>query len=285
MKKMVFMALALGVFFYGCSNPTDVEKGDSEEIATLKNSCSSGDLESCARLGAKYALGQDMKKNSRAAKNLFEKSCEGGNPTGCYNLGVINRDEKDYKKALELFEGSCQKKFGQACYSVGLMYKNAEGVDQDLDHSADMFSKACALNNAYGCLDACAFYKDDAQGDKALPFCQRACELGNGAGCFNASDLYFTKHKDIQSTLMYSKRSCDLGIATACSNAAFLYAEGNSALKQDITQAAQYFKKACDLGNEQSCENHQKLQAQIDSNTSKSIPSKSATSKRQKHSK
>lgn len=279
MKKMVFMVLILGVFFYGCSDPTDVKKGDSEEISALKNSCLAGDLESCAKLGAKYALGQDVKKDLSAAKSLFEKSCEGKNPTGCYNLGVINRDKNDYKKALELFKVSCQKDFGQACYSVGLMYKNAEGVDQDLDRSASMFQKACSLNNVYGCLDACAFYKDDAQGDKALPLCEKACELDNGAGCFNASDLYFTKHKDIQGTLTYSKRSCDLGIGIACSNVAFLYAEGSTMLKQDIPQAVQYFKKACDLGNEQSCQNYQKLQTHMDTKDSKGIPLKSTTHK------
>ncbi|PAF41321.1 tetratricopeptide repeat protein [Helicobacter sp. 11S03491-1] len=259
MKKLIFISAILGVFFYGCSDPTAPKEGDSTEISTLKTNCVAGDLESCANLGAKYALGQDISKDINAAKELFDKSCKGGNPTGCYNLGVIDRDKQDYKKAMERFKDSCEKNFGQACYSIGIMYKNAEGVTQDLDYSASMFSKACDLGNPYGCLDACAFYKDDAQGDKALPMCQKACELGNGAGCFNASDLYFTKYKDIGNTLAYSKRACDLGVGVACSNVAFLYAEGK-VIHQDIKEAINYFKKACDLGNKQSCENYKTLE-------------------------
>lgn len=143
MKKLIFVSLLLGVIFYGCSDPTKIKENDTQEVQSLKTDCAAGDLESCANLGAKYALGQDIKKDIGVAKTLFKKSCDGGNPTGCYNLGVIDRDKKDYKKAMDKFKDSCEKGFGQACYSIGVMYKNAEGVEQDLDLSADMFSKAC----------------------------------------------------------------------------------------------------------------------------------------------
>ncbi|PAF44507.1 tetratricopeptide repeat protein [Helicobacter sp. 11S02596-1] len=265
MKKLIFVSALLAIFFYGCSDPTEVKQDDSQEIQSLKTNCAAGDLESCANLGAKYALGQDLKKDIHSAKILFEKSCAGGNPTGCYNLGVIDRDKKDYKQALKKFEDSCEKAFGQACYSVGVMIKNAEGVEQDLDESVKMFSKACDLNNVYGCLDACVFYKDDAQGDKALPMCQKACEQGSGAGCFNASDLYFTKYKDIPNTLAYSKRACDLGVDLACSNVGFLYAEGKE-IAQDIKEAAVYFDKACLLGNEQACKNAETIKSHLSKN-------------------
>ncbi|PAF54349.1 hypothetical protein BKH42_00065 [Helicobacter sp. 13S00482-2] len=270
MKKLFFNLLVLGVFFYGCGDPIKPEKGDTQEISNLKLNCGEGDLESCANLGVKYALGQDIKKDLGAAKDLFEKSCNGDNPTGCYNMGVIDRDKKDYKKAMKNFQNSCDKGFSQACYSEGVMYKNAEGVDQDLDKSAGLFAKACDLNNAYGCLDACAFYKDDAQGDKALPMCQKACDLGNGAGCFNASDLYFSKYRDIQNTITYSERACELGIGLSCSNLGFLYAEGK-VIHQDINKGMDYFKKACDLGNKDSCENYQTLQSHLDKNAKKDV--------------
>ncbi|PAF48116.1 hypothetical protein BKH46_02050 [Helicobacter sp. 12S02634-8] len=262
MKKLVFVSLILGVLFYGCSDPTKINESDTQEVRTLKTNCAAGDLESCANLGVKYALGQEVKKDMSGAKSLFEKSCQGGNPTGCYNLGVIDRDNKSYKKAMQNFETSCEKGFGQSCYSIGVMYKNAEGVDQDLDHAASMFSQACSLNNVYGCNDGCAYYKDDAQGDRALPLCQKACELGNGAGCFNASDLYFNKYQDIQNTIAYAKRACDLGVAQSCSNVGFLYAEGKQT-HQDINAALTYFDKGCKLGAQDACSNYQNIQAHL----------------------
>ncbi|PAF51606.1 tetratricopeptide repeat protein [Helicobacter sp. 13S00477-4] len=268
MKNLVFISLIVGIFLYGCGDPTKIKESDTQEVKSLKTDCVAGDLESCANLGAKYALGKDLKKDMSAAKELFEKSCKGDNPTGCYNLGVIDRDNKDYKKAMEKFKSSCEKGFGQACYSIAVMYKNAEGVDQDLDHSAEMFAKSCSLNNPYGCLEACVFYKNDAQGDKALPLCQSACELGNGAGCFNASDLYFTKYNDMENTLAYSKRACQLGVSVACSNIAFLYAEGKK-VKQNINKAMEYFKKGCDLGNDKSCKNYHTIEEHLNKNDQK----------------
>lgn len=50
----------------------------------LESKCNKGDLEACAVLGLEYYDNENYAK----AKDLWIKSCDGGNTNACYNLGL-----------------------------------------------------------------------------------------------------------------------------------------------------------------------------------------------------
>ena len=61
-----------------------------------------------------------LPKDLARAAELYKKACDGGNATGCYNLGVY--------------------------------YENgAGGLPKDLGQAAELFKKACDQNDQFAC--------------------------------------------------------------------------------------------------------------------------------------
>ena len=89
-----------------------------------------------------------------------EKLCEGGDATGCLNLGTMyvkgEGVNQDSFKAVKFYEKACDGGDAQGCLNLGLMYSNGEGVRQN-DNKAkelfgkELFGKACDGGVSYGC--------------------------------------------------------------------------------------------------------------------------------------
>lgn len=92
--------------------------------------------------------GAGVTKSRPKAATLFEKSCLGGSPAGCWNLGklVLKGDDgitKDGSKAIELFKNSCEDELFSACVTLAEMYDRGEQVTKDKDEASKWFDRAC----------------------------------------------------------------------------------------------------------------------------------------------
>ena len=83
---------------------------------------------SYAALGSMHFSGLGADKSSKKAELFFEKSCELGNGTGCFNLALLNVKEifgpKDENKIFRLYEKGCELGSEAACNNLGLIYES-----------------------------------------------------------------------------------------------------------------------------------------------------------------
>jgi TPR repeat protein len=62
----------------------------------------------CSNLGALFLQGRGVSKDEARAAALFTKVCEGGEATGCFNLGVLlQAGGKDNAGAVEAYRRGC----------------------------------------------------------------------------------------------------------------------------------------------------------------------------------
>jgi len=93
--------------------------------------------------------------NYTKAAELFKKSCDMGNVSGCYNLGIFYDNgqgvRQSYVKAAELFKKSCDMGVAAGCYNLGILYDNGQGVRQSYVKAKEFFGKACDMGFEIGC--------------------------------------------------------------------------------------------------------------------------------------
>ena len=194
--------LVLGVMYaYGAHG---VVKDEAKAAAWFEKACSLNSGEGCGELGVLYALGTGVLKDDAKAVELYEKACSLNSGVGCIDLG--NRYEigtgvlKDEAKAAELYEKACRlapahsqpippslqgqglvNPNGMVCARLGLLYRDGIGVTKDDAKAAELFEKACSLNQGQSCALLGLLYhngtgvtKDEA---KAAEFYEKACSL------------------------------------------------------------------------------------------------------------
>ena len=93
--------------------------------------------------------------NHKKAVTLFNKACEGGNATGCNNLGLMYDNgqgvKQDYHQAVKLYTKACEGGNAAGCSNLGLMYANGQGVKQDYHQAKELFGKACDGGEQVAC--------------------------------------------------------------------------------------------------------------------------------------
>lgn len=116
---------------------------------------------SCQTLADNYYKGTNgYAQNFAKAKEYYELACNGGDMNGCFALGTLHYKgqgtPKDFFKAFELFETACEKTDkglakGKACEKLASLYKNGEGIKQNLPLAKKYFGLACDLKVQAGC--------------------------------------------------------------------------------------------------------------------------------------
>jgi hypothetical protein len=150
--------------------------------------------------GAKlYNQGISSYKNQDfpTAANLWQQACDGGEPKGCFGVGVMYEEgkgvAKNVKRAVDLYKSACDQSYATGCYNLGLMYGNGRGVPKDLKRAADLYRRACDERNAAACNNLGIQYAN-GQGvphddQKAANLYKRSCDAGDAAGCKNYAHL------------------------------------------------------------------------------------------------
>lgn len=131
---------------------------------------------------------------------LPEAACRRGEAAACREAAhawerTIGKRESNVAKAHGFYEEGCKLGDVGACVAFGTGLANGYAGAPDLPKARDVFTKACARDDAEGCRrlgDAIAFPRapvTPATAAAGLPFMSRACELGDREGCRFATIL------------------------------------------------------------------------------------------------
>jgi TPR repeat protein len=101
------------------------------------------------------------------ATSLYQIACDGGNETGCLNLGFI--------------------------------YSKDEGVLIDLANSVQLLQKACSAGNAGACHRLGLFYENLGEMEEARAFHQKGCDGNHKASCASLGKMSVVTKADTPS--------------------------------------------------------------------------------------
>jgi uncharacterized protein len=204
-------------------------------------------------------------KRYEEARPLFEKSCDGGDMTGCDWLGFLYENaqgvSRDYVQARTLYQKACDSGNIDACKNLGSLYDNGNGVTQDYAQASAFYRKTCDGGNLTGCNNLGYIY-DSGHGvtqdyAQALTLYRKACDGELISGCFNLGVLYDKGHgvsQDYAQARTLFQKACDGGLMNGCNWLGSLYDDGHG-VSRDYAQARAFYQKACDGGNMNGCYN------------------------------
>jgi uncharacterized protein len=168
----------------------------------------------------------DHAKNVELATVVLRKSCEGGAPLGCYNLGVVARDgmgmKPDPKLAYASFEKACAGGEAKGCAEQANGLHRGLGVAKDEPRALALFEKACndepaaCFNLAYALSQGIAGKKDDV---RARALYVKACDAGEAVACYNLAMMIAGARGGPANSAEAHRRldqACKLGARRAC---------------------------------------------------------------------
>jgi TPR repeat protein len=204
------------------------------------------------------------------AMQLDQKACDGGDATGCYNLGLRYENGKgqprDEDKAAQLYQRACDGGAATACFNLGRMYDYeggdseggtwaAKAYEQSYQRFEQLDRAACGGKDGKDC-SGVAQKRADAERvrhdkGKAAQLYGRACDGADTDGCFRLGLMYdkgdhVPRHSG-QAARLY-KRACDGGNTSGCFNLKLLHDED--------AQAALLFPKSCANADAEGCPAH-----------------------------
>ena len=199
-----------------------------DDTADCEAQCTLGDLASCTNLG--FRQNPRLPEGNQRAKELFERACNGGEPTGCYRLGVL------------LAEGR-------------------EGVSADPARAAKVLEQACAAGVGASCRDASVYYDLGVPGiaqdvARSLAYQRRGCNSGDGASCVQIAYRYRDGKgvpRDPGRAAEYFQKGLDGRLAPSYYELGLLYSKGEGVPK-NAERAKALFKTACDMKDARACD-------------------------------
>lgn len=136
---------AAAIFEDACHRRTDAEDIDADE----------NQARACALLGALYLVGDGVKKDLDAGRELSESACESNDAFGCFNAARIYATglgiEPDLAAAARFYSTACEADDGESCYELSLLYEKGSGVDPDAARAAELKRRACKLGFEQSC--------------------------------------------------------------------------------------------------------------------------------------
>ncbi len=213
---------------------------------SFKKSAELGNPLSQYYLGIMYAQGKAVEQDFEEAKRWFQKSFLNGckeaqkaldKLANIVNLPVNEKKEpvtpeeqykfasecykaKKYDEALKLFRKSAEQGYYKASYAIGLMYKNGEGVRQDIEEAFKWFGK----------------YVEKATDKEQYNF---------GMKYYNGNPV----KQNFKEAFKWFQKSAEQGNAKAQYNLGVMYEDGDG-VEENIEESMKWYKKAADQGDE-----------------------------------
>jgi len=163
---------------YAANNQT------ADALAAWRKAADKGSTSAMVELGVAYGTGAGIAKDEDAARKLFERAAEGGNPRGVTNLAALGGStaQTDPARSRELL-GKAAETNSEAQYQLGLMLADGTGGPQDDTGARALFEKAAAQNHPAALERMGAFAAEGRGGprdrDAAKSYYKRAADLGN----------------------------------------------------------------------------------------------------------
>jgi TPR repeat protein len=164
---------------YAANNQT------ADALAAWRKAADKGSTSAMVELGVAYGTGNGVAKDEDAARKLFERAAEGGNPRGVTNLSALGGGaaaSTNPARSRELLSKAAETN-AEAQYQLGLMLADGTGGPQDDAGARALFEKAAAQNHP-GALERMGAFAAEGRGgpkdrDAAKSYYKRAADLGN----------------------------------------------------------------------------------------------------------
>jgi TPR repeat protein len=156
----------------------------ADALATFRKAADKGSTSAMVELGVAYGTGAGIARDEDAARKLFERAAEAGNPRGVTNLAALGGSvaASDPARSRQLL-GKAAETNAEAQYQLGLMLADGTGGPQDDAGARALFEKAAAQNHP-GALERMGAFAAEGRGgpkdrDAAKSYYKRAADLGN----------------------------------------------------------------------------------------------------------
>jgi TPR repeat protein len=156
----------------------------ADAMAAWRKAADKGSSSAMVELGVLYGTGAGVAKDEEAARKLFDRAAQAGNPRGVTNLAALGGASapSDPARARELLQKAAETN-SEAQYQLGLMLAEGKGGPQDDAGARALFEKAAAQNHAGALMQMGVFTQEGRGGpkdkDAAKGFYERAAALGN----------------------------------------------------------------------------------------------------------
>jgi uncharacterized protein len=156
----------------------------ADAMAAWRKAADKGSTSAMVELGVLYGTGAGVAKDEEAARKLFDRAAQAGNPRGVTNLAALGGAgaPSDPARARELLQKAAETN-AEAQYQLGLMLAEGKGGPQDDAGARTLFEKAAAQNHAGALMQMGVFTQEGRGGPKdkeaAKAFYERAAALGN----------------------------------------------------------------------------------------------------------
>jgi uncharacterized protein len=156
----------------------------ADAMAAWRKAADKGSTSAMVELGVLYGTGAGVAKDEEAARKLFERAAQAGNPRGVTNLAALGGagTPSDPARARELLQKAAETN-AEAQYQLGLMLAEGKGGSQDDAGARSLFEKAAAQNHAGALMQMGVFTQEGRGGpkdkDAAKGYYERAAALGN----------------------------------------------------------------------------------------------------------
>ena len=156
----------------------------ADALAAWRKAADKGSTSAMVELGVAYGTGAGVAKDEEAARKLFERAAEGGNPRGVTNLAALGGSvtASDPARSRELLSKAAETNV-EAQYQLGLMLADGTGGPQDDAGARALFEKAATQNHP-GALERMGAFAAEGRGgpkdrDAAKSYYKRSADLGN----------------------------------------------------------------------------------------------------------
>jgi TPR repeat protein len=163
------------------------------KLRDLAKTAKSGCGEAAYAIAEHYLNGTGgVEKNDELARQWLEKGAELGNADAQRFLGFGYNTEGDHDAALKWYERAAAQGHTSAMYSLGFLYKEGEGVEQNITTAAEWWRRAACKGHAPSQCNYGAYLADvTLEYEAAMTWYEKAAAQGVANAMCNIGDMYY----------------------------------------------------------------------------------------------
>jgi TPR repeat protein len=157
-----------------------------EALAAYRKAIDKGSTSAMVELGVALGTGNGVAKDTEAARRLFERAAQAGNPRGISNLAAVSGGSvapADPAQARAQLSKAAEANIAEAQFQLGMMMAEGEGGPKDEAGARALFEKAAAQNHPEALVWAGSFAQRGVGGPedtaRAKEYFSKAAALGN----------------------------------------------------------------------------------------------------------
>lgn len=161
------------------------DKQIPEALAAYRKAADKGSTSAMVELGVALGTGNGVARDPDAARKLFERAAQAGNPRGVTNLAAVSGGgvPSDPAQARAQLSKAADANVAEAQFQLGLLLADGSGGPKDEAGARALFEKAAAQNHPEALVWAGSFAQRGVGGPedaaRAKDYFSKAAALGN----------------------------------------------------------------------------------------------------------